>query len=94
MGEICGNLADLIIVTDDNPRLENASQIRQQILQGCNLVKTIEIANRKTAILQAISMLLPHDILILAGKGHEKYQIIGNESLPFDEEQIVLNAIS
>ena len=94
MGEICCNLADLIIVTDDNPRLENASQIRQQILQGCNLVKTIEIANRKTAILQAISMLLPHDILILAGKGHEKYQIIDNESLPFDEEQIVLNAIS
>ncbi len=92
MGKICCDLADLVIVTDDNPRCEDASKIRQQILQGCNLAKTIEIANRKTAILQAISMLLPQDILILAGKGHEKYQIIGNESLPFDEEQIVLNS--
>jgi len=93
MGKICSDLADLTIVTDDNPRLENASEIRQQILQGCNLAKTVEIANRQTAILQAIAMLQPNDILILAGKGHEKYQIIGNQSLPFDEEQIVLNAL-
>ena len=93
MGKICSDLADLTIVTDDNPRLENASEIRQQILQGCNLAKTVEIANRQTAILQAIAMLQPNDILILAGKGHEKYQIIGNQSLPFNEEQIVLNAL-
>jgi UDP-N-acetylmuramoyl-L-alanyl-D-glutamate--2,6-diaminopimelate ligase len=94
MGKVCSDLADVVIVTDDNPRLEDAGQIRQQILQGCNLAKTIVIANRQTAIKQAIAMLLPNDILILAGKGHEKYQIIKNQYLPFDEEKIVLNAIS
>ena len=94
MGQVCSDLADTVIVTDDNPRLENASEIRQQILQGCDLGKTIEIADRKIAIKQAIAMLLPGDVLILAGKGHEKYQIIGTQYLPFDEEQIVLNAIS
>ena len=94
LGRVCSDLADLVIVTDDNPRLENASEIRQQILQGCDLSKTIEIADRQIAIKQAIAMLLPGDVLILAGKGHENYQIIGTQYLPFDEEQIVLNAIS
>ena len=93
MGKIACKLADLIIITDDNPRLEDASMIRREVLSGCDLKKTIEIANRKEAIKQAIAMLQTEDILILAGKGHEKYQVIGDEKFEFDEEKIVKNAI-
>lgn len=93
MGKIACKLADLIIITDDNPRLEDASMIRKEVLSGCDLKKTIEIANRKEAIKQAIAMLQTEDILILAGKGHEKYQVIGDEKFEFDEEEIVKNAI-
>lgn len=93
MAEIACQLADLVIITDDNPRTEIAKDIRQEILVNCNLDKTIEIADRFVAINQAIKMLEDNDILILAGKGHEKYQIIGDKKIDFDEEQIVKNAL-
>lgn len=89
MGKIACDLADLVIVTDDNPRRENADAIRAEILQNCDLKKTIEINGRREAIKQAISLLKPNDLLILAGKGHENYQIIGDEKMAFDEEKIV-----
>ena len=89
MGQIASELADLVIVTDDNPRSEKPEEIRAEILKSCNPKKTLEINDRKAAIKQAISLLKPNDILILAGKGHEKYQIIGNEKTEFDEEKIV-----
>lgn len=91
MGKIASDLADVIIVSDDNPRHEKPEVIRAEILAGCNKTKTIEIENRKMAIKQAITMLESGDILILAGKGHEKYQIIGDKKLPFDEAEIVRN---
>jgi UDP-N-acetylmuramoyl-L-alanyl-D-glutamate--2,6-diaminopimelate ligase len=89
MGKIACELADLVIVSDDNPRLENAALIRAEIIAACDMFKTVEIANRKDAIIKAIKMLEVDDILILAGKGHEKYQIIGEEKINFDEEEIV-----
>ncbi len=93
MGEVASRLADLVIVTDDNPRTEDAAAIRKEILTACNLAKTIEIADRKEAIKQALKMLQAGDILILAGKGHEKYQIIGNKKFEFDEELIVKESL-
>jgi len=93
MGEISSCLADIAIVTDDNPRSENSASIRQEILASCDMSKTIEIAGREAAIEKAISMLQPYDILILAGKGHEKYQIIGDKKTEFDEEKIVKNLL-
>jgi UDP-N-acetylmuramoyl-L-alanyl-D-glutamate--2,6-diaminopimelate ligase len=93
MGEIASQFADLIIVSDDNPRSEDAKKIRSDILNACDMKKTVEVGGRKEAIIQAITMLEPNDILILAGKGHEKYQIIADKKSPFDEEEIVLNAI-
>lgn len=93
MGEIACDLADLVIITDDNPRTEDPKKIRQQILENCDITKTIEIADRRNAISQAIKMLKDNDVLILAGKGHEKYQIIGQEKLEFDEEKIVKQVI-
>ncbi len=89
MGKLASNLADLVIVTDDNPRTENPALIRQAILQECDKARTIEIAGRKEAIAEAIKMLRPEDVLILAGKGHEKYQIIGDKKFEFDEGEIV-----
>lgn len=94
MGRIASDLADLVIVTDDNPRTEKAEEIRAQILATCDMSKTTEINDRKIAIEKAVSMLEAGDILILAGKGHEKYQIIGTTKTHFDEEEIVKNVIA
>ncbi len=94
MGKIASDLSDFVIITDDNPRSEDPAKIRCEIFQACESEKAIEIPNRETAIEHAISMLKNDDILILAGKGHERYQIIGEKKLPFDEAQIVNRAIS
>ena len=91
MGKIASDLADLVIVTDDNPRHEDSKVIRAEIISACDEKKTIEIDDRKIAIEKAISMLESEDVLILAGKGHEKYQIIGDKKSEFDEEKIVKN---
>jgi UDP-N-acetylmuramoyl-L-alanyl-D-glutamate--2,6-diaminopimelate ligase len=93
MGKFACDLADLVIVTDDNPRSENPAKIRKEILAACDLTKVIEIENRKDAIEKSLAMLANDDILILAGKGHEKYQIIGDKKFEFDEEKIVKNAL-
>ncbi len=93
MGKIACELADLVIISDDNPRLEEAKLIRAEILVSCSSAKSLEIAGRKDAIEKAITMLEDFDVLILAGKGHEKYQIIGDIKFEFDEELIVKNAI-
>jgi len=91
MGKIATQIADLSIITDDNPRSENPATIRQKIISGCKNNKFIEIANRKMAIIETIKKLQKDDILMIAGKGHEKYQIIGKKKIDFDEESIVKN---
>lgn len=88
MGEIACQLADCIIVTDDNPRNENPVNIRQEILRGCNK-KAKEIGNREEAIFYALTELKSGDNLLIAGKGHENYQIIGNEQLYFNDKDKV-----
>ncbi len=91
MGHIATRYADSVIVTDDNPRHENPATIRKEILAGCN--GAIEIANREEAIAYAIRQMQPNDIILLAGKGHEKTQIIGNNSIPFDDLAIAAQTI-
>lgn len=94
MGRVADNFADIIIITDDNPRNEDRDQIRKDIILGINnKEKLIEVADRKLAIKKAISLLSNDDILILAGKGHEKYQIIGDKKIEFDENIIVRNLL-
>ncbi len=83
MGDVASRLADRVIVTDDNPRNEDPEKIRNAVLSGCP--SAVEIGNRKLAILRAIEDLKPGDILVLAGKGHEEGQIIGNKTIPFDD---------
>nr|MBC8307734.1 UDP-N-acetylmuramoyl-L-alanyl-D-glutamate--2,6-diaminopimelate ligase [Pelagibacterales bacterium] len=86
MGKIACKYADSVVVTDDNPRNENPQSIRNQIIG--NSKNIIEISDRKKAIKYAINNLLSQDILIIAGKGHEKYQLVKNKSLPFDDVKI------
>lgn len=83
MGAIAERLADRVIVTDDNPRSEDASVIRAEIMKGCP--NATNIGDRREAILQAVRDLNTGDVLVLAGKGHEQGQIVGDEVLPFDD---------
>ncbi|KAA6206494.1 MAG: UDP-N-acetylmuramoyl-L-alanyl-D-glutamate--2,6-diaminopimelate ligase [Candidatus Tokpelaia sp.] len=91
MGEIAVKLADIVIVTDDNPRSENAAIIRKQILAGAH--GALEIADRRAAIRHAVGLLARGDTLIVAGKGHEEGQIIGDKTLPFSDQAEVANAL-
>ena len=86
MGKIASKYADSVVITDDNPRNENPEIIRRQIINRS--LKMIEISDRRKAIKYAINNLLTNDILIIAGKGHEKNQIIKSKSLPFDDVKI------
>lgn len=91
MGEIASIYADYIIVTSDNPRTENPSQIIKDILKGIpnSRFSCKVIENREEAIKFALSIAQKDDIIVLAGKGHENYQIIGKEKLPFDEREVI-----
>ncbi len=91
MGAIAAKLADFVIVTSDNPRTEEPMAIINEILAGMKSVRTpyVVIENRPAAIAYAIDNHQPGDIIILAGKGHETYQIIGKEKHHMDEREIV-----
>lgn len=89
MGEIADRIADFCIVTSDNPRTENPAEIINQIVKGMKGTHHVVIENRREAIEYAVKNAMPGDIVVLAGKGHETYQIIGKESFPFDEEKIL-----
>ena len=86
MGQIAKANADQIFITDDNPRTEDAARIRKAIISACP--NAIEIASRDKAIAVALSSVGHGDVLLIAGKGHETVQLVGNESLPFDDAAI------
>jgi len=90
MGAIAEKLADLVIVTDDNPRTENAAHIREEILVGAPHAR--EIADRRAAIQTAVGGLEEGDVLVLAGKGHETGQYVMGEVLPFSDRAEAVNA--
>jgi len=84
MGEIAARLADHVIVTDDNPRSEDPASIRQAILRGAAGSENVEeIGDRALAIARAIAMLAPDDGLLIAGKGHETGQTVGERRCLF-----------
>ncbi len=94
MGEIAARLADLAIVTDDNPRSEDPARIRAEVLAGAAGARNMrEIGDRATAIAEAVALLGPGDGLLVAGKGHETGQIIGTETLPFSDSACVREAL-
>ncbi len=83
MGAIAEKYADIIIVTDDNPRNESAAEIRRQILDETRTAA--DIGDRAQAITDAVNGLEAGDILVIAGKGHEQGQIVGEQTIPFDD---------
>jgi len=91
MGEIAARLADVAIVTDDNPRSEVPATIRAEVLAGAKGAK--EIGDRREAIQAAVAMLKDGDILVVAGKGHEQGQIVGTTVHPFDDVQETAKAL-
>jgi len=91
MGKIAAELADLAIVTDDNPRSETPAAIRAEILAGAKGLK--EIGDRREAIRAAVGELSDGDILVVAGKGHEQGQIVGGVTHPFDDVTETANAL-
>jgi UDP-N-acetylmuramoyl-L-alanyl-D-glutamate--2,6-diaminopimelate ligase len=91
MGEIASRTADRVIVTDDNPRTENAAAIRAEILAAAP--GAIEIGDRRKAIETAIGELQSGDVLLIAGKGHEDYQIVGTTKHHFSDHEVVLETL-
>lgn len=91
MGSIAAELSDFVVVTSDNPRTETPGDIINEILTGMADTKTPYkvIENRREAIHWALDNSKPGDVLILAGKGHETYQILGKDKIHFDEREVV-----
>jgi UDP-N-acetylmuramoyl-L-alanyl-D-glutamate--2,6-diaminopimelate ligase len=95
MGAIAERWADRVIVTDDNPRTEDPDRIVSDILAGMQQPKTVAvIRNRQAAIVQALAEATAGDIVLIAGKGHEHYQIIGAERRPFSDRAVVQHSLS
>ena len=92
MGEVAARLADFTIITDDNPRGEDPAAIRSSIAAACPDAE--DIGNRRDAIAAGLNRLQQGDTLLIAGKGHESYQTIGSETLPFSDEATVRGLIA
>lgn len=90
MGDVAANLADILYITDDNPRNENPESIREEIIYNFNNKNIIyyNIAGREQAITLAMNDLQKNDVLLIAGKGHENFQIIGNTKIAFNDAEI------
>src|SRR5277367_3456469 len=89
MGRIAAELADLVVVTDDNPRSEDPAAIRREILAGAaeagTAAKVVEMGDRRAAIDHAVGWAAPGDVVLIAGKGHETGQTRGGQTHPFDD---------
>ena len=98
MGRIAEQLADVVILTSDNPRSEDPERILDDIeagmTNGARVLPNARIEDRRTAIAHAIASADVHDVILLAGKGHETYQVRGTERLHFDEAEIVAELVA
>jgi UDP-N-acetylmuramoyl-L-alanyl-D-glutamate--2,6-diaminopimelate ligase len=107
MGAVAARLSDIVVVTSDNPRSENPEQIIEEIKRGIvtpadripgkggsgKAPGLIAIADRKVAIERAVHDARAGDLVLIAGKGHEKYQVIGDRVLPFDDVEVAKGAL-
>ncbi len=101
MGAVASRLSDLIVITSDNPRSEDPVRIIEEIRRGITAdtrkdseQRLMAIVDRRTAIAQAIEIARPGDLVLIAGKGHEKYQVIGDRTLPFDDVAVARDALT
>ena len=91
MGRIAVEGSDIVIVTDDNPRSEDPAAIRREVLAGASGAR--EIGDRGAAIREGVRLIGPGDVLLVAGKGHETGQIVGDVTLPFSDHEAVASAV-
>ena len=91
MGHIATELSDYVIFSNDNPRTENPEDIMKDILEGVKKDNYEVILDRREAIKHGIDIMKPNDILLILGKGHENYQIIGKTKIHLDDAEEVLN---
>ncbi len=95
MGRIAGDYSDIVIVTSDNPRSEDPDRIIDDIIRGVTRhASVLKEPDRRTAIERAISCAQPNDIILVAGKGHEDYQILGQKKIHFSDREVVESLIS
>jgi len=99
MGEIAARLADRAWITSDNPRSEDPDAIIAEIAAGVARVwrereRYARLADRHAAIASALAWARPGDTLVIAGKGHETYQIVGTDVLPFDDREVARRLLS
>jgi UDP-N-acetylmuramoyl-L-alanyl-D-glutamate--2,6-diaminopimelate ligase len=105
MGAVAAKLSDLVVITSDNPRSEDPEQIIEAIKRGIVVPRDpgaptragtpyMVIVDRRLAIEQAIRASRPGDVVLIAGKGHEKYQVIGGRTLPFDDVEVARTALA
>jgi UDP-N-acetylmuramoyl-L-alanyl-D-glutamate--2,6-diaminopimelate ligase len=96
MGEVAAGLADVVVVTDDNPRSEDPAEIRRAILLGTRKIRgkrVTEIGDRGEAIAEAVRLARPGDIVLIAGKGHETGQEVAGTVHPFDDREVARAAL-
>ena len=93
MGEVACRLADVAVVTTDNPRSEDPDEIISQIVAGCATAPTV-VVDRRTAISDAVGSAGSADIVLVAGKGHEQGQIFADRVVPFDDRDVVRAALT
>ncbi len=104
MGAVAGRLSDLVVLTSDNPRSEDPERIVDEIRRGLSpspepggpkraTTPFVVVLDRRAAIEQAIRTARPGDLVMVAGKGHEKYQVIGDRTLPFDDVEVARTAL-
>jgi len=88
MGAVAAQWADRVFVTSDNPRTEDAAGIAREVLAGTGNAGATVVLDRRAAIGAALRAARPGDAVLIAGKGHEDYQIVGTQRLPFDDVQV------
>jgi len=93
MGRVADELADYAIITSDNPRKENPDAIISEVEKGFRSTHYEKIVERAEAIRHAVAMAQPRDLVLIAGKGHEKYQQFADHTIPFDDLQVARRAL-
>ena len=105
MGAVAGRLSDVVVITSDNPRSEDPARIIEEVQRGITAdtprrgkdsgaPRLLAIVDRREAIDKAIEIARPGDLVLIAGKGHEKYQVIGDRTLPFDDVAVARDALA
>jgi UDP-N-acetylmuramoyl-L-alanyl-D-glutamate--2,6-diaminopimelate ligase len=100
MGAVAGRLSDIVLITSDNPRGEDPQRIIDEIRRGITAdtrreaPQVVELIDRRKAIAMAIELARPGDLVLIAGKGHERYQIVGSTAIPFDDVSVAREALA